>query len=43
MPPTVQSNGMGVGEYSNTNFYSKMTTNEKINNDELEENKKDEE
>jgi hypothetical protein len=43
MPPTVQGNGMGVGEYNSSNFYSKMMNNEKIKEEgEQEEDKKKE-
>lgn len=37
IPPTVNSNGMGVGEYNSTNLYSKMMEQEKIKENEIEE------
>ena len=37
IPPTVNSNGMGVGEYNSTNLYSKMIEQEKIKENEIEE------
>ena len=37
IPPTVNSNGMGVGEYNSTNLYSKMMEQERIKENEIEE------
>ena len=37
IPPTVNSNGMGVGEYNSTTLYSKMMEQEKIKENEIEE------
>ena len=42
IPPTMEANGMGVGEYD-SNFYSKMMEYEKVRNEETEETEEAEE
>ena len=42
IPPTMETNGMGVGEYD-SNFYSKMMENAKVNNEDNEDNEDNEE
>tara|TARA_B100000945_G_C20313654_1_gene564065 strand:+ start:111 stop:743 length:633 start_codon:yes stop_codon:yes gene_type:complete len=44
VPPSMEANGMGVGEYNDNNFYSKMMENAKVidDGDEEEEEEEDE-
>jgi hypothetical protein len=35
VPPSMDANGMGVGEYNDANFYSKMMKNAKVNDDDV--------
>jgi hypothetical protein len=42
IPPSMEANGMGVGEYDST-FYSQMMENAKVNNEDNEDNEDNEE
>lgn len=41
VPPSMEANGMGVGEYNDNNFYSKMMENAKVIDDGDEEEEED--
>ena len=42
VPPSMEANGMGVGEYNDDNFYSKMMENAKVIDDGSEEEEEEE-